>query len=285
MNDKQYEVAISFAGEQRPYAEALSRHLSQYGIAHFYDAENEALLWGKNLAEEFHGIYTRKTRYVLMLISKEYIDKQWCRHERRSAISEGLKRTEEFILPVQLDSVWPDGIPTDVHRVDGRKKAPAEVAALIAEKLGISLYSKKASLVPPPKSASWIGQVAFDYESFNGRFIIGDEGYAFETAWSTGGPGAIHTLNDGANVNGIAIAHGIPDFGRLFDVSLLDFTSRARMAHVGNIVIYRNNNGLYAALKIEEVTIRQGATAPNLRFWYAINRDGSADFSSFSIFD
>lgn len=142
--------------------------------------------------------------------------------------------------------------------VDGKKKSAAEVAGLIAQKLDISLFSGKASAVPPPKSASWLGGVEFDYESFNGRFIIGDEGYAFETAWSTGGPGAIHTYNDGANVNGIAIAHGVSGFEGLFDASLLDFTSRSRMAHVGNIVIYRNNNGFYAALRIERVTVRKG---------------------------
>lgn len=285
MDDRRYEVAISFAGEQRNYAEALSRHLSQYGIAHFYDAENEAQLWGKNLGEEFHGIYTRKSRYVLMLISKEYIEKQWCRHERRSAMSEGLKRDQEFILPVRFDDSWPDGIPSDVHYVDGKKKSAAEVVALIAKKLGISLFSGKASSVPPPKSASWTGDVTFDYESFNGRYIIGDEGYAFETVWTTAGQGAIHVYNDGANVNGVAIARGVSGFGDLPDASLFDFTSRSWNAQVGEIVIYRNNAGLYAAIKIEEVAVRQGQNPPKLRFWYAINRDGSTDFTSFGIFD
>jgi hypothetical protein len=131
VSDRQYEIAISFAGEQRPFAEGLSRHLSQFGIAHFYDAENEAQLWGRNLAEEFHGVYTRKSRYVRMLISQEYIEKQWCRHERRSAISERLNREGEFILPVRFDHAWPDGLPADLHYLDGRKKTAAEVAALV----------------------------------------------------------------------------------------------------------------------------------------------------------
>lgn len=286
MDKRQYEVAISFAGEQRAYAEALARHLSQYGIAHFYDADNEAHLWGKNLAEEFHGIYTSKTRYVLMIVSKEYVEKQWCRHERRSAISEGLKREEEFILPICFDGTWPPpGMPASVSYIDGAQKKPAEISALIAEKLGISLYAGKASAVPPPKSSSWIGSADFDYESFNGRFVIGDGTYAFDTHWTTAGMGSIHTYNDGANINGVAIAFGVTEFAQLVDTSALDFSSRARQVREGEIVVYRNTAGLYAALKIEKVTIRQGSTPAKLKFFYAINRDGGVDFSSLSIFD
>ena len=285
MEKRQYEVAISFAGEQRTYAEAVARHFAQYGIAHFYDGDNVATLWGKNLAEEFHGIYTAKTRFVLMLISKEYIEKQWCRHERRSAIAEGLKRKEEFILPLRFDEAWPDGMPTDVAYLEAAKFTPPELAAIFAEKLGISRYSGKASAVPPPKSAGWIGSASFDYQSFNGRYVIGDEGYAFETHWSTAGEGSIHAMNEGANINGVAVAHGVTEFAKLTDVAELDFTSRYRTPTVGEIVVYRNNAGVYAVLKIEEVTVRRGADPARLRFWYAINRDGSPNFSSFSLFD
>lgn len=286
MEDRPYEVAISFAGEQRSYAAALARHLSRYGIAHFYDADNEAHLWGKNLAEEFHGIYTSKSRFVLMLVSKEYIEKQWCRHERRSAIAEGLKRKEEFILPLRFDDTWPPpGMPEDTGYQDASKKTAAEIVAIIAEKLGISLYAGKASSVPPPQSSSWIGTADFDYESFNGHFIIGDNKYAFETHWTTAGDGSIHVYNDGANVNGVAVAYGVKSFAQLTDASALDFTSRARTVSEGEIVVYRNNAGLYGIIKVEKITTRRGATPANLKFWYAINRDGSSDFSEYDLFD
>lgn len=284
MSEKQYQIAISFAGEQRVYAEALARHLGTYGIAYFYDAENEAELWGKNLAEEFQRIYSKKAQFVLMLISQEYLDKQWCRHERRSAIAEALGRDSEFILPVRFDGAWPDGIPADMHYVDGNKKTAPEVASMIAEKLGILLFKGKASSVPPPKLASWIGQTTFDYESFNGRYVIGDDQYAFETSWSAAGPGSIYVYNDGADINGVAVAHGISSLSDLPDASALDYSSRYRKVDEGAIVVFRNNHGLYAALKIESVTIRQGVTPAELRFWYAINRDGNSDFRDYDFF-
>ena len=280
MSGKQYQVAISFAGEQRPYAEALARHLGRYGIAYFYDAENEAALWGRNLAEEFQQIYSEKSEYVVMLISEEYVRKQWCRHERRSAIAEALRREREFVLPVRFDDAWPEGIPTDVHYVDSKRRSAAEVAAMMAEKLGISLYAGKASDMPPPKSASWAGEAAFDYESSSGRYVIGDEEYAFETKWSTAGNGSIHVYNDGSNINGVAIAHGATSPADLADVSALDFSSRHRGAKEGDYVVFRNNSGFYAVLEIHNVRVREGASPSELRFSYAINRDGSTDFSS-----
>ncbi len=284
MSEKQYQVAISFAGEQRDYAEQVARHLTRYGVAYFYDAQNQSELWGRHGAEEFQQIYSARTQFVLMLISKEYVEKQWPRHERRSAIAEALRRQSEFILPVRFDDAWPDGLPTDMLYMPAQKKTASEIAAMIAKKLGLSLFSGKASSLPPPKSSAWVGEVTFDYESFNGRFVIGDDEHAFETRWSGAGTGSIRAYNDGWNINGVAIAFGISDLAELSDVSALDYSSRHRKADTGEIVVFRNINGLYAALKIKTVTKRIGSKPAELRFAYAINRDGTGDFRDYAPF-
>jgi len=49
MADFQYDVAISFAGEQRTEAEAISECFKKAGIRVFYDRYEQANLWGKNL--------------------------------------------------------------------------------------------------------------------------------------------------------------------------------------------------------------------------------------------
>jgi hypothetical protein len=43
-----YQVALSFAGEQRDYVEAVSRFLRARGIAVFYDRFEAVTLWGKD---------------------------------------------------------------------------------------------------------------------------------------------------------------------------------------------------------------------------------------------
>ncbi len=44
-----YDVTLSFAGEDRPYVEQVAHSLRELGIKVFYDKYYEADLWGKNL--------------------------------------------------------------------------------------------------------------------------------------------------------------------------------------------------------------------------------------------
>ena len=68
-----YEVALSFAGEQRDYVEEVARHLQVKGISVFDDRFQTACLWGKHLAEELHGVYEERAQRAVMFISKEYV--------------------------------------------------------------------------------------------------------------------------------------------------------------------------------------------------------------------
>ncbi len=62
-----YEVALSFAGEQRWYVEDVARALQSRGIAVFYDEFERIALWGKHLAEELQAVYERKSGRVVIL--------------------------------------------------------------------------------------------------------------------------------------------------------------------------------------------------------------------------
>jgi len=73
----EYDVAISFAGEQRAEAEAIAECLRNSGIKVFYDLYEQANLWGKDLYEHLSDIYQNKARYCLMLVSAAYADKAW----------------------------------------------------------------------------------------------------------------------------------------------------------------------------------------------------------------
>ncbi len=52
-SDKQtatdYDIAISFAGEDREVAASIAEKLKSQGIKVFYDSYEKATLWGKNL--------------------------------------------------------------------------------------------------------------------------------------------------------------------------------------------------------------------------------------------
>ncbi|HMF36865.1 MAG TPA: hypothetical protein VKF17_09510, partial [Isosphaeraceae bacterium] len=52
----EYDVALSFAGEERRYAETLAEILRAAGLSVFYDKHHEVTLWGKD-QREFERIY------------------------------------------------------------------------------------------------------------------------------------------------------------------------------------------------------------------------------------
>jgi hypothetical protein len=146
-----YQVALSFAGEQRDYVEAVARALRLSGIAVFYDQFEAVTLWGKDGVEFFHKLFAADTAYVVMFISKEYVAKEWTRHERRAALSRAIAEEGEYVLPVRFDDSAVPGLPDTVQYLRAKDYRPAALAALISKKIGISPLTAKASDVSPPE--------------------------------------------------------------------------------------------------------------------------------------
>ncbi len=283
----QYEVALSFAGEQRKYVDEVARMLQARGIAVFYDGFEEVRLWGMDLAEEFNRIFEADAGMVVMFISKDYVAKDWPRFERRSILSGYVSSKNEFILPVRFDDTEVPGLPGTLGYLEAIRHSHAELASMIAEKLGITPFQGKASDVPPPTSTALQGELTFDYSNYNGRYIIGRGRLVFETKWSKSSNSNIHCYNDPSSINGIALCKpAVTSIGQVSAAADFNFTSRVRKPELGQIVILRNTNGFYAAIQI--VSIKddsRGDDSDELRIRYAIQRDGSDDFTTFGTDD
>lgn len=279
----QYQVALSFAGEQRPYVERVARALQSRGVTLFYDRFEKATLWGKDGVEFFEQVFSTDAACVVMFISAEYVAKPWTTHERRSALGRALHERGGYVLPVRFDGTPVPGVPHTMMYENASDHSPEALAALICQKMGLEPGSSKASAVSPPHMASLSGEAAFDYSSFNGRYMIGDGTLAFETAWSKASDTSIYILDDPPTINGVAIAKAVGHMSEITDAAALDYSSRVRTAHLGGVAVLRNTNGFYAAVQI--VAIKddtRGADRDELRFRYAIQRDGSASFQEFT---
>lgn len=132
----EYEVVLSFAGEDREYIEQVAEVLRANGVSLFYDAYEEATLWGKNLTEHLHTVYSGSARFCVMFISNHYAEKVWPSHERRSAFEKAIQTKEEYILPARFDDTEIPGLYKTIGYVDLRRKTPHELAVLILKKLG-----------------------------------------------------------------------------------------------------------------------------------------------------
>ena len=221
-----YQVALSFAGEQRGYVEDVARHLVSRGIAVFYDGFETVPLWGRDGAEAFHEAFADQSARVVMFVSKSYIEKAWPRHERRSTLSRMVQEEREYVLPVRFDDTPVPGLPDDVLFLRADEYTAAALSTAIAEKLGVERFRGKASDLPPPRMTSPMGEVVFDYSSYNGRYIIGSGHLEFETKWTKASRTSIYVYNDPPNINGVALVRGFTSIPQVIDAAGLDFTSR-----------------------------------------------------------
>jgi hypothetical protein len=276
----EYDVALSFAGEDRPYVNMVAEQLVSRGISLFYDKYEEANLWGKDLYEHFIEVYRNNARYTVVFISNAYHTKMWANHERRAAQSRALEEAREYILPARFDDIEIPGILPTAGFIDLRTHSPAEVAVLICEKLGRSPFAQKATAVPSPKVPALTGEARFNYSNYDGRFRIGEGPCEFETRWSKASKTAIYCYIDGTNVRGVALAPRGVKTGELCKVRTCDFTSRVRTAELNRFVVLQNTNGIFAVLKILGIKDdTRGDDADELRFRFWIQADGSDDFS------
>lgn len=135
--DFEYEVCLSFAGEERSYVEMVAGGLKERGVKVFYDNDETVKLWGKDLAEHLDYIYRKASRFCVMFVSAAYAKKPWTRHERRSALARAIEEESEYILPTRFDDTDLDGLPPTIAYLDLRQYAPATLVDFLLEKLGI----------------------------------------------------------------------------------------------------------------------------------------------------
>jgi hypothetical protein len=133
-----YDVALSFAGEDRDYAEALAKILRRRKIKVFYDKYEEATLWGKNLYDHLTDLYQHKARYCVMFLSQHYASKVWTNLERQATQARAFQEHEEYILPVRLDDAEVTGILPTVAYLRWPPETAETVANLVIAKLAVS---------------------------------------------------------------------------------------------------------------------------------------------------
>ena len=132
---REYDVALSFAGEDREYVEQVAEHLVNLDVTVFYDRYETAQLWGEDLAVHLGNIYSRDSHFVVMFSSRNYAKKAWPNHERQHALARHLKGQTGRILPVRIDDSEIPGVPSTVGYLDARVVSPAELAELIRQKV------------------------------------------------------------------------------------------------------------------------------------------------------
>lgn len=131
-----YDVALSLAGEDRPYVRQVAKKLRELGVDVFYDEFKETEMWGKDLPAYLDEIFRKSARFCVMFLSKHYARKAYPRFEGRAALARAVRGREDYLLPVRFDETPFPGLPATLKYLDAGRYTPVELAQTIFKRLG-----------------------------------------------------------------------------------------------------------------------------------------------------
>jgi hypothetical protein len=132
----EYDVAVSFAGEDRAVVIQFAEILQAHGLNVFYDNWEQANLWGRDLYQHLDEVYSMKARFCVMFLSAHYATKAWTNHELKSAQARAFRENDAYILPIRLDDTDIPGIRPTLGYLDLRKIKVADAAQMAIQKIG-----------------------------------------------------------------------------------------------------------------------------------------------------
>lgn len=130
-----WDVAVSFAGEDRPVVEELKDILNDAGYTVFYDFDVQHQLWGADIRLKLADVYANDAQYMLVFLSKYYPEKDWTNFEFEIGKEAKGKRTDIYLLPVRMDDVNVVGLSKNVGIFDLRQRSVGDLATALIEKI------------------------------------------------------------------------------------------------------------------------------------------------------
>ncbi len=132
----EYDVAISYAGEDREVVQPYAAELVKTKVRVFFADFEQVDLWGRDLYETFDAIYRLKARYCVLFLSSHYATKVWTNHERRAAQARAVEENREYMLPVRLDATEIPGVRPTIGYLEWKLVGLAGLVEATLRKLG-----------------------------------------------------------------------------------------------------------------------------------------------------
>ncbi len=130
-----YDIALSYASEQRKYVRRVYKALLRLGVETFYDEGEVVRLWGKDLEAYLDRVFRKMARACAVFISIDYVRKTWTRFEAQSALARAVQEKGEYVLPVRFDNSDLPGLLPTIKYLWAKDYTPEQLAELINMKL------------------------------------------------------------------------------------------------------------------------------------------------------
>lgn len=111
-----YDVAISYAGQDYEYALELFKHLTKAGLEVFFAPHHQFILAADYLPDILTSIYSEKSRKCVILFSEHYNRSDYTKGERRAAYDRKFFVDPNYIFLIRLDDTEPAwGLKGDIY--------------------------------------------------------------------------------------------------------------------------------------------------------------------------
>ncbi len=131
-----YDIAFSFAEENRDFVDRVAEHLRNSSIEIYYDDHERINNWGEDLRTHIHNVYLNEARFCMMFISEQYKQKYWTQFERdRVKARSFFSKHKAYILPFRLDNTEIAGITDTLIYLTAEKLNEEQLAEAIFNKI------------------------------------------------------------------------------------------------------------------------------------------------------
>jgi len=161
---RRFRIALSFAGEKRDFvaqiAELLATRFDRNCI--LYDKYHQAEFARADLAFHLPALYNNETDLIVVVLSRDYANREWCGLEWSAIYGLIKKRKAQDVMLCRFDSVDGQGLYDLAGFVDLDRETPQQATRLILERLALNegqppeRYIREGMndvdwpLVPPP---------------------------------------------------------------------------------------------------------------------------------------
>ncbi len=153
MTEYSWDVAPSFAEEDRDRVLPIVERLRNLGVKVFYDVDQRVEMWGVDLVEYFSETFSQRARFVLLFGSRHYVS-AWARLQRRAAQARALEEHTEYVLPIRIDDTPVPGLAPTIGYLDVRVHSDEVIAQAVVEKLAQHRASFTPSTPITPQSVA-----------------------------------------------------------------------------------------------------------------------------------
>jgi hypothetical protein len=131
-----FDVAIACAGADRAVAKEIYTVLRDAGYRVFYDLEQQHRLLGSDLTEFLHDTYFRRSRYAIIIVSKNFMKSKWASNwEWRAVLARMQSQRDPYALPYLIDEVTIPGLSPTIGFATFDQYEPSDFARLVIRKL------------------------------------------------------------------------------------------------------------------------------------------------------